>query len=336
MNVRHRPARQKPALALLLWAAVRCAAAGALLMEDFSGEPAARGWRVQGDAALFAWDAGAGELRVTWDSSRANSFFHHPLGTTLAKDDDFTLSFDVRLEDIAFGTTPGKPYTFQIAVGLHSLAQATRTNFFRGAGVHSNGPRSVVEWNYFPDAGHGATLSQVMIATNNLFRYANTFPLEFAPGSAWRVVMRYTASNGVMTTRVTSDGALLPFTNTVTLGAAFTDYRLDTLAVSSYSDAGQPGGGFAGSVLAHGAVDNFALSFPDPPAPGLSLALTNGAAEVSCVARANWVFVLERSLDLQTWEAIGPPQPGTGDVLRLRDESPPALPAFYRVRASRP
>ena len=43
--------------------------------EDFSGDPAARGWRACGNTELFAWSAADQAMRVTWDSSQTNSYF---------------------------------------------------------------------------------------------------------------------------------------------------------------------------------------------------------------------------------------------------------------------
>jgi hypothetical protein len=91
------------------------------LFNDFNHPPTAANWRVAGDASLFQWNNTAGTLRVTWDSSRPNSYFYQPLGTVLSRTDDFVLGFDLRLDSIQPGTTPGKPYAFQIAVGLVDL-----------------------------------------------------------------------------------------------------------------------------------------------------------------------------------------------------------------------
>ena len=63
--------------------------------EIFSSNPLESEWAIHGDNSLFAWDETRQALRVTWDSSRTNSYFHHPLGTTLSASDDFALSFDL-------------------------------------------------------------------------------------------------------------------------------------------------------------------------------------------------------------------------------------------------
>src|SRR5690606_29998194 len=78
--------------------------------------------RVHGDASLFAaTDQG---IAVTWDSSRTNSYFYFPLGVTFTRADRFTASFELRLDEIAIGVTPGKPYTFQVAAGLIGMESA--------------------------------------------------------------------------------------------------------------------------------------------------------------------------------------------------------------------
>ena len=76
--------------------------------------------------------------------------------------------------------------------------------------------------------------------------------------------MNYSASNRVLRTSATKNA--LPFgpLGDVVLPAGF-DFRVDSFAVSSYSDAIQaPPTNYYGSVLAHGVVDNVQLSLPPP------------------------------------------------------------------------
>ena len=79
------------------------AAQAATISQDFSSNPAQAGWQVFGDTNLFAWDQTNQALEVTWDSSRPNSYFFHSLGTVLTRQDDFSCSFDLRLQDIGPG-----------------------------------------------------------------------------------------------------------------------------------------------------------------------------------------------------------------------------------------
>src|SRR4029077_6422949 len=147
----------------------------AAIVQNFAGDPATNGWKIFGDADLFQWHATNQNLRVTWDSSRTNSYFYHPLPAVLAKDDDFGLAFDLQLDDIASGVDTNKPSTFEIAIALLNLGEATRTNFFRGTGINSiHGPRSTVEFDYFPESSNGviqATVSTILVSSNNQFSY---------------------------------------------------------------------------------------------------------------------------------------------------------------------
>src|SRR5262245_15678496 len=88
-----------------------------ILLEGFASDPLARGWQVFGNSTLFQSNSTNQNVEVTWDSSGTNSYFHRPLGQILTKRDNFSLAFDLQLKDIAIGTSPGKPYTFQFAVG---------------------------------------------------------------------------------------------------------------------------------------------------------------------------------------------------------------------------
>jgi len=78
--------------------------------ENFATDPAADGWRIFGDAKLFNWNNTNHVLDVTWDSGDTNSYFYHPLGTVVNRDDDFSVAFDLILRDIGPGPDPRKVF----------------------------------------------------------------------------------------------------------------------------------------------------------------------------------------------------------------------------------
>src|SRR5262249_50628068 len=133
-----------------------------------------------GEAVLFHWNAADQNLRVTWDSSRSNSFFYRPLDNILARTDDFALQFDLSLDSIQAGANPAKPSTFEIAVGLINTSSATNSAFNRGTGRNSP---NLVEFDYFPPADIiAATVSPAIVSSNSQFATSFTFPLEMAAG----------------------------------------------------------------------------------------------------------------------------------------------------------
>jgi hypothetical protein len=207
--------------------------------EDFSANPLAQGWRVFGDASLFQWDTTEQRLAVTWDSRQTNSFFARPLGTVLAEDDDFRLSFDLHLNDITVGIDTNKPFTFQMTVGLIRLRQATNTGWFRGVGIAPDGPRNMVEFNYFPDSGFGATVSPTLVSSNNEFASSFNYPVELTLGDLFHIEMAYTASNRKLVTMMTRNGETFGPVEDAMAGPGFNGYRVDHLTVYSYSDGGQ-------------------------------------------------------------------------------------------------
>jgi hypothetical protein len=98
-------------------------------------------------------------------------------------------------------------YTFQLAIGLIRSAEVTRTNLARGIGVHPEfGARNLIEFDYFPDAGFGATVALTAVSSNNQFRFSHNFPLEMTPGATFRAEMSYTASNRILRASMTRDG----------------------------------------------------------------------------------------------------------------------------------
>jgi hypothetical protein len=311
----------------------------ATFQENFSVDPTGNGWKFFGNTNLFKWDSNNQNLRVIWDSSQTNSYFLHPLGTVLARDDSFSLAFDLRLEDILAGVNPNKTSTFQIAVSLFNLNDASRTNFFRGAGIDAvRGPRSLVEFDYFPASSDGinATVSPLMISSNNQFAFNFTFPLELTVGDWFHVEMTFTATNKTLATSLLRNGQPFDPVNSVILGAGFSDFRLDTVAVCSYSDAGQTPPEFAGSILAYGVVDNLVVTLPPPPVQTINGAFSNSVWQVRFLSRSNWLYTLERTADLKSWTDASPAISGNGAMLTLPDPNPPDTNAFYRVRANRP
>src|SRR5882757_1025375 len=84
------------------------------ITENFTSDPSLDGWQVFGDTNLFQWDATNHNLAVTWDSTHPNSYFFHPLGGYLTRNDDFSIAFDLRLTDIASGNEPGKTGPLQL------------------------------------------------------------------------------------------------------------------------------------------------------------------------------------------------------------------------------
>ena len=327
-------------IAILMAAALPGGAA--VFQENFATDPFARGWRTFGDASLFHWNPADQNLEVTWDSSRTNSFFRLPLGTIVTKSDDVSFSFDVRLSDIRLGNTPDKTNEFQIALGLMNYASATGTNAFRGAGQSATyGIRNLVEFDYFPDAGFGETFASTVVSTNNRIYPMHNFPLRMTTGDTFRITMTYAAGNQLLRTSATKNGAPFGLAPGNSLGdlslAGRNDFRVDSFAIISYSDAIQTGPpAFHGSVLAHGVVDNVQVVVPTHPASNVRLALANSAWQLQFTSVINWTYTLERSEDLVSWASASAAFVGTGAMLSLHDTNPSAPNVFYRVRAERP
>ena len=319
------------ALAGASWLTARC---DTVIAEDFSTDPFRNGWSVFGDANLFRWDSTNQDLRVTWDSSQPNSYFYHPLGTILARDDDFSMAFDLQLADIGPGPTPGYTNTFEIALGFLNLAQASQTDFLRGPGVNSP---DLAEFAYFWDSGYGATAYPTFVDTNSSINWnaASDYAIfTLSNGVTYHLVMAYTASNQTVTATVTNSLQASGILITQPLNPSFGDFRLDTFSVSSYSDAGQAS--FPGSVLAHGVVDHIVVVVPPPPVQNLTSLLTNGVWRVQFEGRTNWIYTLQRTTDFKSWTEASPPASGASGPLVLSDPAPLSAKAFYRVQANRP
>ena len=304
----------------------------AIFREDFANDPAVRDWNIFGQTNLFHWNTTNQNLEATWDSSLSNTFFFRPLGIVLTKDDDFGLEFDLRLSDIAVGVNQNKASTFELAVGFLNFNAVTSTNFERGIGINAVlGPRNLAEFDYFPDSGFGATISPTLVSSNNQFAAGFDFPLELTAGDGFHVAMTYTAGNRTLSTVMTRNGQSFGPIRDVKLGASFSDFRLDAVAINSYSDTGADG-----SILAHGVVDNLVVTTPAPPILDVTGRWTNTTWQVEFGSQTNWLYTLEGTKDFRTWSDLSPPTPGVDGQVVVSDTNAPCSAAYYRVRAERP
>ena len=126
------PTHQIMRVIFIVWGLVAASVGGAAtITEDFSADPLQNGWQIFGDPNLFQWDSTNQNLAVTWDSSQTNSYFYKPLGTILAKSDDFSLSFDLQLNDIAWSGSA------ELSVGLISFLRRDKCGFFPAGRQHA-------------------------------------------------------------------------------------------------------------------------------------------------------------------------------------------------------
>ncbi len=317
------------------------------IVEDFSANPLANGWHVFGETNLFAWNPATRELEVTWDSSRANSYFYHPLGAQFTRYDDLSVEFDLRLADIASGVEPGKTGPLQIGFGFLNLAGATSTNFMRGSW---GGAPNVAEFDYYP-AGYydlgGYTWPIVPTATPSFISGINSqhyAPMsldayEYGLPTNQRVHVRlsYDGLSQTATLVLTTNGVPLATLPGLVLSSAtnsqFTavdDFRVDMFSISSYSSNGDD----YDSVLAHGTVSNLVLTFSLRPIGQVSGHFsTNGVWQTGFFGRTNWSYTLYRTTDFGSWTSVSPTVRGAGDEMILQDTSAVAGRAFYRVQA---
>jgi hypothetical protein len=148
------------------------------------------------------------------------------------------------------------------------------------------------------------------------------------------IAMAYTATNRTLATSISTNGSSLGQIHNVKLSSSFTDFRVGSFAIESYSDAGQ-NPQYGGSLLAHGAIDNVLLTLPPAPVQGLSGGFSNNNWQVSFLSRTNWNYTLMRSTDFQSWTPVSISASGLGTSLTLIDTNALSGSVFYRVRAER-
>lgn len=304
---------------------------GATVFEDFSTNPIVNGWCAYGNTNLFAWDADNERLDVTWDSSEPNSYYYRRFPECLTEDDDFSVEFDMALDEIAAGVTPGKPFAFELAMGFVNFEKATQPEFKRGTGVDAT---DIVEFDYFPDTGYGATVCPTAISDSGQFGVTFNFPLALPENELLHVVMAYTSSNKTLCLELTDADGALGHIKPVVLNAEFTGFNVDAFAVISYSDEGSDG-----SLSAAGHIDNIRLDAPgsilDIPAPVISGEFAEGSWRVEFDRVEGVEYRLLRSTNMLDWEPITQYSAGADSTQTLIDNAAPGVGAFYRVQCRR-
>ena len=303
--------------------------------EDFASSPLLKGWNTFGNPDLFQWNANTGQLDVTWNSARSNSFLRLPLGTVLTRKDDFSVALDLQLQDIEAGVNEGKPGTFQIAFGFQNRAEAEKPSFIRGTGDRSP---DLVEFNFFPDTGYGPTVWPAVFSSGGKLNYTGVSDFsifELPTGIPMRVTLSYTASKETTAIDITTNGVAVGPQTHAPLAKNFAGFELDTLSISSYSDFGQSAF-MPGSILAHGSIDNLVLTLPTSPIRSEQGSLVDGHWEHTLLSRTDWKYILESSSDLANWADASSSTPGTGSRITLKDQThSPAPHRFFRVKAVR-
>jgi hypothetical protein len=292
-------------------------------IEDFSANPLGNGWAVHGDESLFKWDADAGTLAVTWDSEKPNSYFHRSLGLTLTEADAFAFAFDIVLDEVKAGHLDGQPYTFEVAVGLMSIESGKADGFSRGTGTDSP---NLVEWDYFPDTGFGATISPAIASGMSQFAVGFTFPAELVVGKKYSVRMEYDPAERTLKTFMLENDKAWKTIKTVVLADDFVGFSVDAFSISSYTAKGSES-----SLLANGSVDNLAIGVGRSKPRIVNTRLADGQWTARSFGYGTADYLLERSADLREWQSVENGVREDGFYLRLIDENPPVGDGFYRL-----
>lgn len=295
--------------------------------ESFDTDPPAAGWEATGDTSLFVWRPSVGELAVTWDSSRPNSYFRRALPVPVSATNDFQFGFTLWLDSAAGGVHPGRPGPFQIAMGLQQRALADQPGFLRGTARDSP---DLVEWNWFPDTGFGATISPVIVSSTGRFHPAFTLE-ELVPGIPYRVSVAWEAARRRLRAELDSGGDRVPVLSEVTFPVSAGDFLVDAFAIASYSDAGQTPPEYAGSVLAGGAVDDVSVWIALPRGPALTLSRKGACWRLAWPGWPGWRYRVESTEDMHLWTVLGELIAGLPGMLSFDDLRPAVSGRSYRV-----
>jgi len=291
--------------------------------ENFSANPLANGWIAHGDESLFEWNAESKLLAVTWNSEKPNSYFHRPLGLTLTEADTFAFAFEIALDEVRAGHLKDQPYTFEVALGLINSKPAKADGFSRGTG--SDSP-NLVEWDYFPDTGFGATISPTIASTKSQFAAGFTFPAALSAGKKYFVRMEYNSHERTLKTFMLENGDAWKEIESVKLEDAFSGFAVDAFSISSYTAKGS-----TSSLFVKGSVDNLAIAVARSQPRIVDARMVDGQWSARAFGFGVAGYLLERSADLHEWNSVGNGVIEDGLYLRLIDENPLPGDVFYRL-----
>lgn len=264
-----------------------------LHFETFDSDPLTKGWSVHGDKSLFEWDEDSESLRVKWDTERPSSFFYKPLGRVLTESNSFAFTFQITLDSVKAGYLEGKPYTFQVALGLLNISSAIDKNFNRGTG--SDSP-NLVEWDYFPDTGFGATVSPAVASDKSEFSAGFTFPAELLIGKTYSIKLIYNSEERVLKTEMLEDGKSWENIQTVEISSDFSGFFVDTFSISNFSAKDSES-----SLLAIGTVDEVALVTSDTLPKLFGVKINGSQWEAKSFLIEPEIWKVESSNDVLNW-----------------------------------
>ena len=264
-----------------------------LHFETFDSDPLTKGWSVHGDKSLFEWDEDSESLRVKWDTERPSSFFYKPLGRVLTESNSFAFTFQITLDSVKAGYLEGKPYTFQVALGLLNISSAIDKNFNRGTG--SDSP-NLVEWDYFPDTGFGATVSPAVASDKSEFSAGFTFPAELLIGKTYSIKLIYNSEERVLKTEMLEDGKSWETIQTVEISSDFSGFFVDTFSISNFSAKDSES-----SLLAIGIVDEVALVTSDTLPKLFGVKINGSQWEAKSFLIEPEIWKVETSNDVLNW-----------------------------------
>ena len=276
------------------------AAGHAALVHRFDQDPAELGWQLFGSPSLFSWDASLESLSVRWDSSQGNSYWYHPLERPVTTANSFQFEVEFLMEQIALDDS--WPGTFQIAMGLTRWADAVRPEFQRAV---ATSPRNLIEWNYFPAWGPFLpTLAAVVVLQDGTWRVNHDNLLELPTGSWCRLQLDFDAPTRVLRAQLFVEGVAYGVAQVVQLRDSDPSFLLDTVAISSYSDAGQEAPYF-GRILANGWVRAIRFEVSPPPIAQLQIhPLATGEFLLRFQAQPGWRYQVESTSQLGQWTHV--------------------------------
>jgi hypothetical protein len=163
---------------------------------------------------------------------------------------------------------------------------------------------------------------------------SNDFSLfELPIGVRMQVEFRYSNTTQSASVSISTNGVLVGPITTAKLMPQFTDFRLDTFAFASYSDAGQSPF-MPGSIRAHAVVHSVEIEVPSLPISEFQGHNTGSGWSGSFRGRSHWMYQLQASENLESWINIGAPYPGRDGLIEIQDTSQPRpdwARRFYRV-----
>lgn len=290
-------------------------------------------WILHGHPDTFSNAANSNPPVFNWNTEFPTSAVFIPLPHYLNQDSSIHLSTHFTLNSLNIDFVPNSFYGFEIALGLFNSTEVFTESFKRGTGTDSP---NLIEWDYFPDTGFGATVSPTITDSDSKFFSTFNFPIDLPIDADIEVELIYDPSQTKLESVLKIDGELKAIKPVVLPeGDGFNDFLVNSAGFISYQDFNDDG-----KLSASASIHAFEFSYSNPVNSTRHLNLQISDAEIVIPSDLNSLtsgaeIRLFESSGLKVWnksQSVTVPDPVPSNIqIPLPENNDPDQALFFRA-----